>query len=67
MPAANIIVSGYSKGRFMTMVAAASLGNPDIKFSVMAACSPEEHTVTQDLQEVHQKGAKNVVGNFRVA
>jgi hypothetical protein len=37
---ANIISSGHSKGRFMTMVAATSLGNPDIKFSVMAAYSP---------------------------
>ncbi|MFN7973362.1 MAG: hypothetical protein U0166_13615 [Acidobacteriota bacterium] len=41
VPASHITIAGHSKGGMLTWVAAASLGNPDLRFAIMAGCGKD--------------------------
>ena len=40
VPADHITVAGFSKGGFLARAAAADLGNPAVRFVIMAGCGP---------------------------
>lgn len=67
VPAANVTVAGHSKGGFMTMAVAAELGNPDLKFGVMAACGKPGTDFERGYRRFVKGGAPNMKGRFLVA
>ena len=67
VPASQITVSGHSKGGFMTLVAAANLQNPEIKFGVMAACGRKGTRFHKTYRKFTKRAAANMRGRFLVA
>ncbi len=67
VPTANITVAGHSKGGLMSMVAASALGNPDVKFGVMAACGQEGSRFNRSYKKFVKRSAARIKGRFLVA
>lgn len=67
VPAANITVSGYSRGGFMTMLSAIQLQNDNIKFGVMAGCGKKGSAFWPPYAKFANSAARRMRGHFLVA
>ncbi|MDC0335328.1 hypothetical protein OAN24_00315 [Pseudodesulfovibrio sp.] len=58
VPAGNITVAGFSKGGHIALLVASSLGNPDVKYVVLAGCVKGNHKFTYDQFLKTKRGAR---------
>lgn len=58
VPARNITVSGFSKGGYITLLVASSLGNPDVGYVIMAGCGSGERAFIFDQFLKKKRGAR---------
>lgn len=67
VPVANITVAGHSKGGFMTLLSSIEIGNPSMKFAVMAACGLPGTSFNRTYAKFTKRAAKRMQGRFLVA
>jgi len=58
VPASSITVAGFSKGGYMALLVASSLGNPDVGYVIMAGCGIGKNAFVFDQFLKKKRGAR---------
>lgn len=58
IPAGNITVGGFSKGGYIALLVASSLGNPDVGYAIMAGCGRGRKNSAFDLFLRRNRGSR---------
>lgn len=64
VPAGKITVSGYSRGGVLTVIASALIGNPDVRFVVMAGCVASDGKYKRAIPTFHKRYTPKLKGLF---
>jgi hypothetical protein len=66
VPAGNITVAGHSRGGFIALLAASFVGNPDVRYGILAACGLEGTRFRKAYRRLLKKSAEAIKGKFLV-
>jgi hypothetical protein len=66
VPAANITVAGHSRGGFIALLSASFIGDPGIRFGILAACGLEGTRFRKAYRKLLNKSAQAIKGRFLV-
>lgn len=64
VPAANIVVSGYSRGGTLTLIVSSLLGRADLRYVVIAGCLSERGQYKDALPVFNERYAPGLKGRF---
>jgi len=64
VPAANIAVTGYSRGGLMVQIASGLIANPDVKFVIIAGCFAENGAYKRRISYIDSNYAPKLKGRF---
>ncbi len=66
VPAGNITVAGHSRGGFIALLAASFIGDPDVRYGILAACGLEGTRFRKAYRRLLKKSAEAIKGKFLV-
>ncbi len=64
VPAGNIIVAGFSRGGVIANISSALIGNPEIRFAIMAGCVSDSGKFGRAIPMFIDRYAKDLKGRF---